>query len=295
MNVASLDKSLPKARLSNDDWLPSANFIYQLRPDMNLRTSYSRTLARPEFRELANYSSFDFAGDVIYGGNPDLKRTLIHNYDLRWEWFERPGELYSISGFYKRFIDPIERIKSGSHKETSSRNVPEANVYGLELEVRKRLDKMGSFLQHFQVGSNFTLVHSEVDLDSVELAIIRAFDKNPKLTRQLQGQSPYIVNLDLSYGNYKSGTTASLLYNVFGRRLAEVNRGDAPNIFEQARGQLDFTLSQRIWGSVTFKGSVKNLLDSEYKKTYTLKGREYIQQFYKKGRTISFGFDWAID
>ncbi|MCI0595725.1 MAG: TonB-dependent receptor [candidate division Zixibacteria bacterium] len=295
MNVASKDTSLAKARLSNDDWLPSANLIYQLRPDMNLRTSYSRTLARPESRELADYSTFDFAGDVIYGGNPNLKRTLIHNYDLRWEYFERPSELYSIGGFYKRFIDPIERIKSGSHKETSSRNVPEANVYGLELEVRKRLDKMGSFLQHFQVGTNFTLVHSKVDVDSVELAIIRAFDPNPKLTRQLQGQSPYIFNLDLSYGNYKTGTTASLLYNVFGERLAEVNRGDAPNIFEQARGQLDFTLSQRIWNSVTFKGSVKNLLDSEYKRSYTLKGREYIQQLYKKGRTLSIGFNWAID
>lgn len=295
MNVASQDKRLPRARLSNDDWLPSVNLIYQLGRDMNLRTSYSRTLARPEFRELANYSSFDFAGDFLYGGNPELKRTLIHNYDLRWEWFERPGEIYSVSGFYKRFIDPIERIKSGSHKETSSRNVPEANVYGLELEVRKRLDNAVPFLQHFQIGANFTLVHSKVNIDSVELAIARAFDPNPKTTRQLQGQSPYIFNLDLSYGNYKLGTSASILYNVFGERLAEVNRGDAPNVFETARGQLDFTLSQRIWNTVTFKTSVKNLLDSEYKRTYTLKDREYVQQLYKRGRILSAGFSWAID
>ncbi len=295
MNVASKDKSLPKARLSNDDWLPSANLIYQLGGDMNLRASYSRTLARPEFRELANYSSFDFAGDFLYGGNPNLKRTLIHNYDLRWEWFERPGEIYSVSGFYKRFIDPIERVKSGSHKETSSRNVPEATVYGLELEVRKRLDNVVPFLQHFQIGGNFTLVRSKVNIDSVELAIARAFDPNPKTTRQLQGQSPYILNLDLSYGNYKLGTTASILYNVFGERLAEVNRGDAPNVFETARGQLDFTFSQRIWNTVTLKASVKNLLDSEYKRTYTLKDREYVQQLYKRGRILSAGFSWAID
>ncbi|MGH8005124.1 MAG: TonB-dependent receptor domain-containing protein [Limisphaerales bacterium] len=295
MNLASQDASLKKARLSNDDWLPSANLIYQLRPDMNLRTSYSRTLARPEFRELAPYSSFEFAGDYIYGGNPNLKRTLIHNYDLRWEWFERPGELYSISGFYKRFIDPIERVHTGDHKETSSRNVPEANVYGLELEVRKRLDKTGSFLQHFQVGTNFTLIHSTVDIDSVELALIRNYDPNPKTTRQLQGQSPYILNLDISYGNYKTGITASILYNVFGQRLAEVSKGSAPNIFEEARGQLDFTFSQRIWNAVTFKASAKNLLDSEYKRSYTLKGREYVQQLYKKGRVLSVGFSWAID
>ncbi len=295
MDVASKDTSLAKARLSNDDWLPSANLIYQLGKDMNLRSSYSRTLARPEFRELANYSNFDFAGDVVYGGNPNLKRTRIHNYDLRWEYFERPGELYSVSGFYKRFINPIERVYSGDNTATS-RNVAAANVYGLELEVHKRLDKVGSFLQHFQVGTNFTLVHSRVNVDSVELEAIRAYDPDPQLTRQLQGQSPYILNLDLSYGNYKTGTTASILYNVFGRRLAEVSVSQGGlNIFEQARGQLDLTLSQKMWNKITFKASANNLLDSDYKRSYTFKGREYIQQLYKKGRTISLGFNWVID
>jgi outer membrane receptor protein involved in Fe transport len=262
---------------------------------MNLRGSYSRTLARPEFRELAPYSNFDFVGDYVYVGYQDLKRTLIHNCDLRWEWFERPGELYSISGFYKRFIGAIERVKVTGELGVSSRNVPEADVYGLELELRKRLDRMGSLLQHFQVGANLTLAHSKVDIDSLELKIIQGYDPNPKTTRELQGQSPFIFNLDVSYGNYKTGTTASLLYNVFGKRLAEVSKGGAPNVFEAARGQLDFTFSQRIWNRVTFKGSVKNLLDSEYKKVYTFKGQEYPALVYKKGRVFSVGFNWAID
>ncbi|HXF48369.1 MAG TPA: TonB-dependent receptor [Verrucomicrobiae bacterium] len=295
MNLTSKDTSLAKAHLFNNDWLPSANLIYQLRPDMNLRASYSRTLARPEFRELAPYSSFDFVGDYVYVGYQDLKRTLIHNYDLRWEWFERPGELYSISGFYKRFIGAIERVKVTGELGVSSRNVPEANVYGLELEVRKRLDNVAPFLAHFQVGTNLTLVHSTVDIDSLELRIIQGYDPNPKTTRELQGQSPFILNLDVSYSNYKTGTTASALYNVFGKRLAEVSKGGAPNVFEAARGQLDFTLSQRIWNAVTFKASAKNLLDSEYKKVYTFKGQEYPALVYKKGRVFSAGFSWAID
>lgn len=297
MQVASLDTSLRKAFLSNDDWLPSANLIYQLGQSMNLRGSYSRTLARPEFRELAVYSSYDFVGDFVFGGNPNLKRTLIHNYDLRWEWFERPGEIYSISGFYKRFINPIERVRvsGGDEDLVSSRNVPQATVLGMEVEVRKRLDQIASFLQYFQAGANLTLVRSRVDIDTLELRNTRTVDPGAKAYRQLQGQSPYVLNLDFSYNNFKRGTTASLMYNVFGRRLAEVSNGGMPNVMEEPRAQLDFTCSQKVFHAVVFKVSAKNLLNSEYKKVYHFHGQEYPYQIYKAGRFISLGLSWAID
>ncbi|MXW03829.1 MAG: outer membrane beta-barrel protein [Gemmatimonadetes bacterium] len=93
LDVASHETSLTPGRLDEKDWLPSINTVYQVVDNMNVRGAYSRTLARPSFRELAPFASFLFVGDYIFVGNSELKRTLIDNYDFRWEWFTRPGEI----------------------------------------------------------------------------------------------------------------------------------------------------------------------------------------------------------
>ena len=108
MDVASANPELAPGELETNDLLPSVNMVYQV-GEANMRLAYGRTLARPTFRELAPFSSFAFVGDFILTGNEELKRTLIDNYDLRWEWFPNPGEIHALSGFYKLFQNPIER------------------------------------------------------------------------------------------------------------------------------------------------------------------------------------------
>ncbi|MCB0293904.1 MAG: TonB-dependent receptor, partial [Calditrichaeota bacterium] len=126
MDIISGDSTLAPGQLSNDDWLPSANLVYQLGQNMNLRAAYGKTLARPLFREKApGYASFDFVGGFTFIGNGDLKRTLIDNYDLRWEWFSRPGEILALSGFHKRFQNPIERVLLHDNGEIQYQNVAE--------------------------------------------------------------------------------------------------------------------------------------------------------------------------
>ncbi|OGG00351.1 MAG: hypothetical protein A3F83_08360, partial [Candidatus Glassbacteria bacterium RIFCSPLOWO2_12_FULL_58_11] len=97
LQVISRDQSLRRGDISEVDYLPAANFVYLLNDKTNLRLAYGRSLARPTFREMAPYSSFDFVNDLIFTGNQDLKRTLIDNYDLRWESFVRNGEVLSAS------------------------------------------------------------------------------------------------------------------------------------------------------------------------------------------------------
>ena len=130
MTTASQHSLLPVGRLSNDDWLPSLNLVYEVGDDMNIRAAYTQTLARPTFRELAPYSTFDFVGDFVFAGNSRLKRTLVTNYDIRWEWFMRPGEILAASVFYKNFQNPLERViltRSGNN----SLSIPErGNGYG---------------------------------------------------------------------------------------------------------------------------------------------------------------------
>lgn len=286
-------------QLDENDFLPALHFIYALNDRQNLRFAFGRTLARPNFREKAPYASYDFIADGIFVGNPDLKRTLIDNIDLRWERFNRPGEIMAVSGFYKKFENPIERAynvrTTSDFGEKTYLNVDEAIVYGVEFEIRKRFDQLflsGDSANIFSVGANFSLIESVVDIPEEELAFIRQRDPNASDTRTLQGQSPYLVNLGLNYDNYDIGTSASLFYNVFGERLDEVGVGGAPNALEQPRHLVDFTLSQRLWKDITAKFSAKNLLDSDVEINQEFKGTSYVRSLYKTGRSFSLGFSY---
>ncbi len=294
LNVASHEVSLKPGKLDENDWLPSLNSVYQLTDNMNVRGAFSRTLARPSFRELAPFASFLFVGDFTFVGNNELERTLIENYDLRWEWFTRPGEIYAVSFFYKDFENPIERVIVTTNGEIQFQNVDRAMVSGIELEYRKKLDQLHPALSNFQLGGNLSLVRSQVDIAPSELAVIRALDPAAADSRNLQGQSPYVVNIDAMYDNPETGTLFSLHYNIFGERLSEVSTGGTPNAFEQPAGVLDITGSQRIWNRVTLKFSFKNLLNPDIKKVHPYNGQEFIRSLYQRGRSFSLGFSYGI-
>lgn len=296
MSIATTDGS-SAGQFETTDLLPSANLVWEVQPAMNLRAAYGRTLARPSFREFAPFSSFSFIGDYIEIGNPELTRTRIHNLDLRWEWFMRGGELLSVGGFYKSFTDPIERTidteAAGSDVVVEYLNKSSATVYGLEVEARTKLDRLAPWLRHVQIGANMSLVQSEVDRSEEELTAIRAFDDDPSTTRQLQGQSPYLVNLNVSYENPDSGTSLNVLYNRFGDRLDTVTRNGL-DIFEEARGTLDVTASQALMHGITFKASVKNVLDAEYVTSQSFGGTTFVNDRNPIGRTVSVGVSYGL-
>jgi len=293
MDVISQDSSKVEGHLATDDALPSFNVAYELNQTTNLRASYGRTLARPNFRELAPFTSFNFVGDFIFTGNPQLERTLVDNYDLRWESFGKPGEIYAISLFLKDFQNPIERVILTVNGEVQFQNVAHAKVAGIEFEAHRNLGAIHSHLDFFSAGGNLSIVRSEVSIGPNELALRRALDPAAKATRSLQGQSPILLNLDMSYNNYRTGTSTGLYYNFFGRRLQEVSLGGTPDVYEQARSTLDFTCSQK-WGDYKIKFGAKNLLDSKVEKTYTYQGTDYTSSQYRKGRSLSLSFSYAI-
>ena len=156
MDVVTLDTALKAGRLRNDDWLGSANFIYQINDKTNIRAAYGRTLARLTFRELAPYPSYEFAADYFFIGNAELKRTLIDNYDLRYEWFFGPGEIVAASYFQKHFKNPIERAILSQNGEIQFQNVDKGRLNGIEIEARMKLDKVSESDWDFQVGGNIS-------------------------------------------------------------------------------------------------------------------------------------------
>ncbi|MEW6749439.1 MAG: TonB-dependent receptor [Candidatus Latescibacterota bacterium] len=293
-DVASRDPSKTPGHLSANDLLPALGLVHELRPGTNLRASYGRTLARPTFRELAPYASFDFVGAFEFVGNEKLKRTLVDNYDLRWERFGTPGEIWAVSLFYKGFHDPIERAIQTINGEVQFQNVDEARVAGLELEMGQGLGRLAPALGSVHLGANLSLVHSQVSVPRRELQIRRSLVPDASGRRPLQGQSPYVLNLDVAYDNLGGGLAAGLYYHHFGRRLAEVSLGGTPNVYEEGRGGLDYTLSKTLWHVYRLKLTARNLLDPQVRLVYPFMGRNYVAHSYSTGRSYSLSLGYTV-
>lgn len=296
INIASLDTAVAKGHLSNKDLLPSINSIYSLNDRMNLRASYTKTLARPTFRELAPYASAEFTNGGIERGNQDLERTLITNYDLRWEWFPNSGDVIAVSGFFKDFDNPIESVieVEFGDGDFTYQNVPDATVIGIEFEVRKNLGFITDALNNFTLSTNVTFVDSDVKIPEEELIVIKNTEPDAEETRQLQGQSPYIVNFDISYSNFESGFNSSLNFNTFGDRLSKVSAGASPDVFERSYSTLDFLMSKSVGKYFEVSVSAKNLLDPEIKRSQMFKGQEFVNSSYQRGRSFSLGLKYKI-
>jgi outer membrane receptor protein involved in Fe transport len=279
------------AHLVQSDLLPSAGLIYSVTSNMNVRLSYSQTIARPSFRELAAYYSYDPIVSDYVEGNPLLTMTAIKNYDIRWEWFPRPGELFGVSLFYKDLKDAIERgnVKGEGDVITFFNN--DAKLYGIEFEARKSLDFLDPALGPFSLGGNLSLVWSEVKLRTNDLSFKRSFFPNASSTRPLYDQSPYILNLDLSYSNPSLGTSATIIYNVAGPRIA-ITKLNTEDVYEEPTPTVDFIISQRVGRNLTLKFGAKNLLNPKIERTYG-KDSNLLYSSYTKGR--SFGLSMAYD
>ncbi|MCD4680157.1 MAG: TonB-dependent receptor [Bacteroidales bacterium] len=294
MLVESRNPSNPKGVLDVLHILPAVNLTYSPNDKMNFRGSFAKTLARPTFRELAPYSSFEFSGDFIFTGNANLQSTLINNFDVRWEYFSRPGEVFSASYFYKRFLNPIERtfIPEASNDEITFENVGTAQAHGIEFDIRKKLDFI-PLLKNTKAGANFAFIHTTVAIDDQELAAIHATNPYHGTTREMYGQAPFICNAFLGYSSKENGISTNINYNISGKKLAIVVKGGTPNIYEQPRNQLDFNFKKKF-GKISLRFSAKNLLNSPYKQTYAYKDVEYIFSEYNLGREYSVGFSYLI-
>jgi TonB-dependent receptor len=284
-----------KTERNDRDVLPSFNLTYSLTEIMNVRAGYNRTLARPAFRERAPYAYYDYFTSERIQGNPDLVRGLVDNIDLRWEYFFRPGEMVSLSAFYKYFYSPIERYMDQTANETIRyRNGEDAKLYGVEAEFRKDLDFI-NFLEDFQIGANVTLVTSIVQEDSARVEKARVTVPDFPDTRPMYGQAPYMFNTFLFYDNDRIGLNANLGFTVSGPKIVQISAAQTPDIYEQPVPLLSFSIGKTIGKRISINVRGQNLLNSEYKKTYTLDGQEYIYRYFSPGREFKLTFSYVID
>lgn len=293
-------------------FFPSGNFIYNYRDDQNLRLSYSKTIARPSFKELSFAQILDPVSNRTFNGGlfkfPDwdgnLRETLIDNFDIRWEKYMKKGELFSVSVFYKKFADPIELVRLSVAQTTNEfqpRNVGDGQILGAEFEFRKSLDFAGPVFRKLFASGNLTFVDSRIDMTDQEYNVRKAYQKNGqdlKRTREMAGQAPYIINVGLSYEDPENGFDGGLFYNVNGPTLTVVGGGLFPDVYAEPFNSLNFNLSKSFGPdkktSVTF--NVSNILNDVRENFFV--GFNAQDQYYSRlnpGRSISLGLKYNLN
>ena len=265
---------------TNTDVLPSLALNMELTDEQTLRLSASQTLARPEYRELAPITYRDMLGEREVFGDSSLVRTLVQNYDARWEWYPSFDEVLSIGVFAKRFDNPIEQIDVATSgvSQLSFINAESATNYGVELEVRKRLGLVAMF-------ANATLMTSHINTSNSTLSALTN-DNRPMV-----GQAPYVVNAGLTYTSDSDALSATLLYNVVGERITSAAVTPiVVDTYERPRQLLDFSIRFPLTEGMSGKFDAKNLLNSAYEE----RQGDVVRYRYLMGRSFSIGASWRL-
>ncbi len=284
---------------------PSVNAIFHLNDKSLFRLAYGKTINRPEFREIAPFYFVDFNLNAGIYGNENIKQAYINNFDLRYELYPSPDEIFTVGAFYKQFTNAIEFIILGNNPtQYSFENIESAYSYGLEIELKKNLEFIG--LKNFAVIFNGSLINSQISSGNGDL----------KRNRPLQGQSPYIVNAGLYYQNDKNGLMINLVYNIIGKRISAVGRPspnqweDIPDIYENPRNLVDLSISKKIGRLIEIKGGIKDLLNQKVEFSQNVKtnvdmslygssgtknfDREQVTKLYYPGRMFTLGITLKI-
>jgi TonB-dependent receptor len=289
------------------DILPSVNLVYGLSETTNVRGSFGQTLARPSFKEKSAAQIYDPITKRFFNGNLDLQQTLINNFDFRWENFFKNGDMISLSGFYKDFDGHIELVAYDvAPDNVKPRNAGASHVYGVEFELRKKLDFISPGLSNFSVGTNITFANSEVDLKSVivnESGFTEWESRQNNAregevvesSRPMGGQSPYLINAYLNYSDVQGFFNANLSYNVQGESLFIIGVGAIPDIYTQPFNSLNLNVYRDFGPDKNHRLTigVNNLLMAENKDLYKgYGGAEAVYSVFRPGRTFSVTYGY---
>ncbi|WP_461532725.1 TonB-dependent receptor [Sinomicrobium sp.] len=285
------------------DLFPSANLIYELKDNMNIRGSYSRTIARPSFREKSMVQISDLLTGLVFIGNLDLEPTTIDNVDLRWELYAEDAQMFAISGFYKHFTDPIEIVSYDNTAPNyyTPRNSPSAEVVGVEFEARKHLGFITEGLKNLSLNLNVSLIDSKMEMATQEYEARNLYLKDGETIdrkRQLQGQSPYLVNVGLNYKNDDIGLESGMFYNVQGKTLEVVGTaGLNPDVYTMPFNSLNFNFSKTLGEEQRSKISIQasNILGDDRQSQYeAFRAQNQNFSFRSPGREFSIGYSYSF-
>lgn len=301
-------------------FFPSINIIYKIKEKQNLRFSYTKTIARPSFKELSYAEIYDpisgrtfigglfrdaddVAGIIYWDGN--LVSTDIHNLDLRWELFQESSHTVAFSAFYKYFINPIETVQYATQTGSfQPRNVGNGEVFGGEFELRQSLGLLTNSLRNLSFAANFSYIYSRIEMSNTEYVSRvenartgQSIDKY----RDMAGQAPYLINAGLSFSGaeagFWNGFEAGLFYNVQGPTLIYVGIADRPDIYSMPFNSLNFNALKNFGKEKQFQlgFKVSNILNQNKESVFeSYNSKDQYFEIVSPGFAFKVSFSYSI-
>ncbi|MBB6427293.1 TonB-dependent receptor domain-containing protein [Sphingopyxis sp. JAI128] len=294
--------AIVETNLDNDYWLPAVTLTWEVAPDMQLRVNGSKTIARPQFRELVAQVYQDPESNRLFRGNPSLTDSELWNAEARYEWYFDKDQRLTVAGFYKSIDNPIETYTSISDSSVNSSyaNAPKATLYGAELEVQKYLplDTLSDspFWQSRRLVliGNYTYTKSEIKVGDSDTTVINGvvqnaanffFDGAP-----LTGQSDHLVNFQIGLEDQDKLSQQTLLFTYASPRVTSRGPSGQPDLKEKPGIQLDFVARQGVNllnKEIELKFEARNLTGRNYQEVQTSGDNKVYFNRYKLGRTFS--------
>lgn len=274
-------------------FLPSFNLKYDINDKNSLRLGASNTYTLPQSKEISPYQyvNISFASQ----GNPNIKPSVNYNIDLKWDYYLSPGELLSVTGFYKYIKSPIGRVdQANSAGLLTYDNIGDhAVVGGVEFELRKnifnRYNTQREQMNRLSLGLNGSFNNTDV--------LLKILNTESR-TSGLEGASPFLANADISY-HYTKGErsfVASLIFNYFSNRIHTIGAAGFKDIIEEGVPTMDLAASYSLNKYLSFKIGASNLLNSTYRlsRESSVTNNKVILNEFKKGQNINLGVSYEF-
>ena len=287
VNYHNDQSQLERRELNNHDLFPAINSKYSINEENNLRLSFSRTITRPTFIEMAPFLYEESYGSAQIRGNENLKNGYNYNVDLRYEMINKNGNMISATAYYKFLETPIERTQqiAGGATMHSFNNADNGMAAGIELEIRQAITK------DLQVGANGSYMYTNV--------VLPEGGAYTNTNRALQGASPYLANADITYKHdfkNKQQINFALLYNLQGPRIHSVGVSGLGDITQRPVHTLNLVAGYQINDRVNISLKASDLLNNDivFEQDVPLTGELIEVERFKKGMKIEIGISYQI-
>ena len=278
--------AFPETEINEQYYLPAGTITWNFAEDQQLRLGASKTIGRPQFRELAPQAYTDPESDREFTGNQFLVDTEILNLDARYEWYFARQQFITAGVFYKDLENPVESVivETGNQRQQSFLNAPNATIYGVELEGKKYFEFPDAGSPHiankrFLVQANYTYSDSEVQVDDGDTVVISQGGQPVEQPAafsiadgsRMQGQSEHVANLQLGWEDDTARSQATFIVNYVSERITARGAGNPvsrepdyiqePGVFLDFVYRKDFTVGNKDLGLAI---ELRNLLDTDF-------------------------------
>jgi TonB-dependent receptor len=186
---AAVNGALQQLRVIRDydHWLPAANLVVEVTPDIMFRFGYAKVLTRPGLAALSPGGALTIqpSNRVYNTGNPFLDPTEATNLDFSAEWYFARGSVLSFGAFQKNISTlsgtaisaqvpfsslglPLELLNGTGETPASiftytrTVNGEGGKLRGFEINYQHQLTFLPGFLSHLGILANYTYVEANI-------------------------------------------------------------------------------------------------------------------------------------